>query len=137
MVFIPVVILIPIVIYDIHQTPPEPYFVYAARIEISGTGQFEGDFGTPFNAYTIHGRVSQGSPVTIDVPYRHADWVSATMRWADGASGTTKIQVGCHTVAERTGHVVMWKVPRSWEGGVPPKWWIKKYCPKTGDPAWD
>jgi hypothetical protein len=127
--------VVPPVIYDIYQTPPDPHFVYAARIKISGTGQFESDVGTPSNEYTIHGKVSQGDPITIDVPYRRADWVSANMRWADGASGTTKIRVGCHTVAKRTAHVVMWKVPKSWADGMPPTWWVKKWCPKTGDPA--
>jgi hypothetical protein len=124
-----------IVGYDIYQTPPEPFLVYAATIVISGTGHFQGDVGTPFNEYTIHGRVSQCSPITIDVPYRRADYISAYVRWSDGASGTTKIQVDCKIVApQRTAHVVMWKVPRSWEGGIPPKRFSK--CPKGAEPSW-
>jgi hypothetical protein len=111
-----VIFVVGIVGYDIYQTPSEPHFVYAATIVISGTGHFESDVGTPFNEYTVQGHVSQGEPLAIDVPYRRADYVSANVRWAGGASGTTKIQVGCRTVAERTAHVVMWKAPRSWEG---------------------
>jgi hypothetical protein len=128
------IVVVGIVGYDIYQTPPEPYVVYAARVVISGTGHFQGDVGTPFNAYTVHGTVSQGSPITIEVPYRRADYVSAYVRWADGASGTTKIRVACRTVAERTAHVVMWKVPRNWEGGIPPKRFSK--CPKGAVPTW-
>jgi hypothetical protein len=69
--------------------------------------------------------VRKGSPFTIEVPYRRSDYISAYVRWADGASGMTKIQVDCRTVDERTAHVVMWKVPRSWKGGIPPKHWGK------------
>jgi hypothetical protein len=121
-----------IVAYDIYQHPSDPHLVRSATIKISGTGHFESDVGTPFNEYTVHGRVSQGEPITIDVPYRRADYVSAYVRWSDGASGVTKIRVDCRTVAERTAHVVMWKVPRSWEGGVPPKDWCHQGAGATG-----
>jgi hypothetical protein len=120
-----VIVFVGVVGYAIYEAPSDPHFVYSATIEISGTGHFQGDVGTTFNEYTIKGRVSQGSPITIEVPYRRADYVSAYARWADGSEGTTKIVVGCKTVAERTTHVVMWKVPRSWEEGIPPKNWLK------------
>src|SRR4051794_40652441 len=126
MSLVSVIFIVGIVGYDIYQHPPDPHFIHSATIKISGTGHFQGDVGTPFNEYTVEGR----PPLTIEVPYRRADYVSAYVRWADGSSGTTKIQVDCRTVAERTAHVVMWKVPRSWEGGLPPKGWSK--CPSSG-----
>jgi hypothetical protein len=118
-------VIVGIVGYDIYQTPPDPRFVHSATVKISGTGHFQGDVGKPFNAYTVEGNVRKGAPFTIEVPYRRSDYVSAYVRWADGASGMTKIQVDCRTVDERTAHVVMWKVPRSWKGGIPPKHWGK------------
>src|SRR4051794_37818203 len=51
-----------IVGYDIYQHPSDPHLVHSATIKISGTGHFESDVGTPFNEYTVHGRVSQGEP---------------------------------------------------------------------------
>jgi hypothetical protein len=127
MSLVSVIFIVGIVGYDIYQHPADPHFVHSATIKISGTGHFEGDVGTSFNAHTVEGRVRQEEPFTIEVPYRRSDYVSAYVRWADGSEGTTKIKVGCRTVAERTAHVLMWKAPRSWEGGIPPKDWSK--CP--------
>ena len=122
-----VIVIMGIVGYDIYQHPADPHFVHSVTVKISGTGHFQGDVGTPFNAYTVEGDVRKDSPFTIEVPYRRSDYVSAYVRWSDGASGTTKIQVDCRTVDESEHHAVGWKVPRSWEGGVPPKGWSK--CP--------
>jgi hypothetical protein len=104
-------IIVGIVGYDIYQTPPDPHFVHSATVKISGTGHFQGEVGTAFNLYTVKGR----PPLSIEVPYRRSDYISAYIRWADGSSGTTKIQIDCRTVDERPDHVVMWKAPRSWE----------------------
>jgi hypothetical protein len=125
MSLVSVIFIVAIVAYDIYQHPADPRFVHSATIEISGKGHFQGDVGTPFNAYTVEGNVSQGSPFTIEVPYRRSDYISAYVRWADGSSGTTKLQVDCRTVDESEHHAVGWKVPRNWEGGVPPKDWSK------------
>jgi hypothetical protein len=52
-----VITIVGIVGYDIYQHPADPRFVHSATVKISGTGHFQGDVGTPFNAYTVEGDV--------------------------------------------------------------------------------
>ena len=118
-----ILLVVLVVGYDIYQHPPDPRFVHSATVEVSGTGHFQGHVGTPFNMYAVEGR----GPLTVEVPYRRADHVAADIRIDDGASGAVEIRVECRTVAAGARHVLMWKVPRAWKDGLPPKSWSK--CP--------
>jgi len=118
-----ILVIVLVVGYDIYRHPPDPRFVHSATVVVSGTGRFQGDVGTPFNMYTVEGN----APLTVQVPYRRADSVTADIRMGEGATGAVEIRLGCRTVAEGAGHVIMWKVPRAWKDGLPPKEWSK--CP--------
>jgi hypothetical protein len=119
-----ILVVVLMVGYDIYRLPADPRVVHTATVKISGTGRFQGTLGTVSNEWAVEGR----APLTVEVPYRRIDYVSADIRMDDGSSGTAKIEVDCKPVAEGTGHVVMWKVPRAWKDGLPPKDWPK--CPQ-------
>jgi hypothetical protein len=118
-----ILLVVLVVGYDIYRHPADPRFVHSATVVVSGTGHFQGDVGTAFNLYTLEG----SAPLSVEVPYRRADDVSADIRLDEKATGAVEIRVGCRTVAEGAGHVLMWKVPRAWKDGLPPKSWSK--CP--------
>jgi hypothetical protein len=131
------IVVVGVVAYDIYLHPADPQAVGTATIKVSGTSHFEGDVGTVSttgsNTFAIDGR----APVTVEVPFTRADHVLADIELAKPSeAGTVEIRAECKTVAKipaseasseaRTS--LMWKVPRDWQEGEPPKDWPK--CPK-------
>jgi hypothetical protein len=122
------VVVVGVVAYDIYLHPADPQAVGTATIKLSGTSRFEGDIGavstTGSNTFAIEGR----APVTVKVPFARADHVVADL---GRESGVVKIRVECKRVAKQeaseAGAALMWKVPRDWQEGEPPKDWPK--CP--------
>jgi hypothetical protein len=79
-------VVVGVVAYDIYLHPAAPRPVGTAVIKISGTAPFRGEVGTlnRYGTHTIEGR----APVTVEVPYGRADYVSAVM---ERSSGTVEI----------------------------------------------
>ena len=116
------VAIVGIVAYDIYLHPAAPKPVGTAVIKISGTAPFRGDVGTlnRYGTHTIEGR----APVTLEVPYGRADYVSAVMERSSGTvaiclkhervTKTFKIVIICTTVEKSSDPdpLVMWKAPR-------------------------
>jgi hypothetical protein len=98
--------------FDIYQHPPGENIVGTAKVTISGNGRFEADVGTIERQYPISGT----APATIGVPYTRSDDLVANVK---RAPGTVTIRVGCRTVAKGGEEILMWKIPRNWDRGVP------------------
>ena len=111
------------VCYDIYQHPSDPNpdgrGAGTATIRITGTGRFTGEVGTVGAMHAVEGT----APFEFEVAYGRSDYVSVYARLE--GPGTAEIRVGCRTVAEGTGHSLVWKPPRSWEDGLPPEGWSR------------
>jgi hypothetical protein len=80
------VIVLAVAGYEIYRHPAEPRLLGTATIKIKGTGQFRGEIGTYYGeTHIIEGR----APVTVELPYRQADYISANI---DGP-GTLKADI--------------------------------------------
>jgi len=121
LVLLSLVAVLAAVALDIYQHPADPRVVGTAAVEVSGTGRFEGTVGAGWGEYAVKGT----APLSIEVPYRRADSVSVYVHPDGGSAVTARIRVGCRTVDKGKGHVLIWKVPRSWKEGLPPEGWSR------------
>ena len=128
------VVVVAAVAYDIYLHPAGPQAVGTATIKVSGTLHFEGDVGTVSTTGSNTFAIEARAPVTLKVPFRRADHVVADIEHAKPSeAGTVAIRAECKTVAKSPAGAsaartsLMWKVPREWREGEPPKDWPK--CP--------
>lgn len=111
------------VAWDIYVHPPDPEPVGTAKIVVSGTEgiAFRGTVGTVRDEHEIEGR----TPLTFSVPYRRADYVTASVEPVEDGSGTLWVNIKqmrekakdkiVQREQTRSGReiVVVWKAPRS------------------------
>jgi hypothetical protein len=125
------------VAYDIYLHPAGPQAVGTATIKMSGTSHFEGNVGTVSTTSDHTHTIEASVPAKVKVNFARADHVVADIEQAKPSeAGTVEIRAECTTVAKspaseaasgaRTS--LLWKVPREWQEGEPPKDWPK--CPK-------
>jgi hypothetical protein len=110
-----------IIFYDIYTHPADPAPADRATIVIGGTEgvRFSGTVGTLREPLGI----TATTPVTVESPYRRADWVIADLHKVDEPTNVGTLRVGIvedeQTVEQgetnrRGGEVlVMWDDPRS------------------------
>jgi len=124
-----------LIFYDIYTRPADPQPAGTVLIEIGGTDgvRFQGDVGTLRESHNIEAV----TPVTLETPYRHADWIVADIsKVADPTNrGTLRVKIQKYERApnERKPHkvtleegetsryggklTVMWKAPEHQTGG--------------------
>src|SRR3712207_1781134 len=81
-------IVVGFVAYDIYMHPADPEPAGTATILIGGTDglRFSGDVGTVREPLGI----TATTPVTLEAPYRRADWVIASLRRKDPVGPTNR-----------------------------------------------
>jgi hypothetical protein len=108
-------IVVAICTYDIyvHQALLGPKEVGTAKVEITGTGHFQGDFGTERNTYFVEG----DAPAKVGIPFARSDFI---MTGLQELPGEVKIEVGNKIVDAGSaglggGASAVWRVPRDFK----------------------
>ncbi len=107
--------------YAIYQQPTNPEPLGSATVEISGTldTRFLGTVGTLTDERTVRG----ATPLSLEVPYKQADYVVANLQQQGAGALRVRIRARREIVDEgqtdASGDrvVLMWQVPRAEKKG--------------------